>query len=56
MPGLVLLDVFLDVSHEHAVIVFQAHRRRLDDESFWEFSSGIVRNRNDGGIANSRVR
>lgn len=56
MPGFMLLDVFLDFSFEHAVIVFQTHSRRLDDKGFWEFTSGIVRNRNDGCVANSRMR
>ena len=55
MPGLMLLDVFLNLSYKHAVIVFQTNRRRLDDEGFWEFASGMVRNRNDGCVTNSRV-
>lgn len=56
MPGFVLFDMFLDFFHEHTVIVFQTHRRRLDDKGLWEFTSGIVRDGNDGCVANSRVR
>ena len=56
MPGLVPLDVFMNFSYKHAVIVFQTHRRRLDDKGSWQFTSGIVRDRNDGCVANSRVR
>ena len=43
MPCFVLLDMFLDFPREHAVIILQAHRRRLDDESFGKLAGGIVR-------------
>ena len=55
MPGFVLLNVFLYLSRKHAVIIFQAYRGRLDDESFGNFSSGIVRDWNDGCVANNRM-
>ena len=56
MPGFVLLDVLLEFSREHAVIILQAYRRRLDDESFGKLPCGIVRDWNYGCVANSRVR
>ena len=56
MPGFVFLDVFLDISYEQAVIFFETHSRRLNDKGFWEFTSGIIRDRDDGCVANSRVR
>ena len=56
MPGFVFLDMLLDPSFEHAVIFFQAHRRRPDDKRFGEFTSSIVRYRDDGCVANSRMR
>ena len=55
MPGFMLFNMFLDFSHEHAVIVFQTHRRRLDDKSFRKLTGSVVRDRNNGCVANSRV-
>lgn len=55
MPGFVLLNVFLDFPHEHAIIVFQTHGRRLHNKGFWQFTSGIVRDGNDCYVTNSRV-
>ena len=55
MPSLVLLNVLLNASSQHTVILFQANGGRLDDICFRDLSSFVVRDGNDSTVCNSRV-
>jgi len=47
--------MFLNISSNHAVVVLEPDRRRLDHISFGQLSSSIVRDRYDTAIGNSRM-
>lgn len=55
MPSLVLLNVLLNASSQHTVILLQTNGGRLDDICFRDLSSFVVRDRNDRTVCNSRV-
>lgn len=55
MPSLVLLNVLLNASSQHTVILFQTNGGRFDDIGFRDLSCFVVRDRNDRTVCNSRV-
>lgn len=55
MLSFVLLNMLLNITDQHAVILFQAHRSRFDNESFRELSSSVIRYRDDGSIIDSEM-
>ena len=55
MPSLVLLDVLLNVSNDHAIVFFKANRSGLDHICFGHFSGSVIWNRNDCTVGHMRM-
>jgi len=50
MPSLMFLNMLLDFSCDHPIVVFEANRGGFDDEGFGDFACCVVGDGNDGAV------
>lgn len=51
MPGLMFLNMLLDLASDHAIIVFEADRGGLDDKGFGDLACCIVGDGNHSAVS-----